>query len=68
MPLVEMPTVSVTLSHESVMASEIEARLRASHPPVISRVQEDKVCLDMRTISEAEIDTLVGSVLRGLHQ
>ena len=68
LPLVEMPTVSVTLSHESVMASEIEARLRASHPPVISRVQEDKVCLDMRTISEAEIGTLVGSVLRGLHQ
>ena len=37
---------------------ELAARLRAADPPVIARVQEGRVLLDCRTLSDAECDLI----------
>jgi len=35
---------------EGLSADEVSARLRASNPPVIARVEEGRVLLDLRTV------------------
>ena len=42
--------------------SEIEERLRRSDPPVLARVEEGHVVLDLRTIFPAEEEELIGVV------
>jgi L-seryl-tRNA(Ser) seleniumtransferase len=45
-----LPTRLVALSCADLSADELAARLRASDPPVIARVEEGKVLLDLRTV------------------
>jgi L-seryl-tRNA(Ser) seleniumtransferase len=47
-----------------VSADELSARLRKSDPPVIARVEEGRVLLDLRTVFPEDDGTLT-SVLRG---
>jgi L-seryl-tRNA(Ser) seleniumtransferase len=39
-----------------------ERRLRHAHPPVIARIEHDKVVLDMRTVAEQEVVALIAAV------
>ena len=39
-----------------------EKRLRSAQPPVVARIEHDKIVLDMRTVAEEEIEALVGAV------
>ena len=39
-----------------------EKRLRACEPPVIARIEHDKIVLDMRTVAEREVDALIAAV------
>ena len=64
LPLIEMPTVAVTLRHDGMMASQIEAALRLSNPPVITRIQDEKVCMDMRTVVDSDLEPLISVVKR----
>jgi L-seryl-tRNA(Ser) seleniumtransferase len=64
-PTSELPTtlIAITSAHKS--ANEIEASLRASNTPVISRIENDQVVLDLRTVSESEegeLERLLGSL------
>ena len=43
-------TTLIAVEHQDLTAAEIERRLRQSQPPVISRVSEGKVLLDLRTV------------------
>jgi L-seryl-tRNA(Ser) seleniumtransferase len=45
-----LPTALVALRHAAMSASELETRLRRSDPPVIARIQDDRVLLDLRTV------------------
>jgi L-seryl-tRNA(Ser) seleniumtransferase len=49
-PSTVLPTRLLTVSCESLSADELAARLRASDPPVIARVEEGRVLLDLRTV------------------
>ena len=49
-PTSDLPTVLIALSHSSRSAQEIESALRNSSPPIIARVSDDKVLLDLRTV------------------
>lgn len=53
-PMVQPATVLLALKHEKFSATRLEEELRRSDPPVIARIFEDKVLIDLRTISEAE--------------
>ena len=39
-----------------------EKRLREGDPPVVARIEQDKIILDMRTIAENEVEALVRAV------
>jgi L-seryl-tRNA(Ser) seleniumtransferase len=45
-----LPTRLLALSCEDLSADELAARLRSSEPPIIARVEEGRVLLDLRTV------------------
>jgi len=45
-----LPTRLLAVTCDGVTADELSARLRASNPPVIARVEEGRVLLDLRTV------------------
>jgi len=49
-PSAVLPTRLVALSCEGLSADELAAHLRASDPPIIARVEEGRVLLDLRTV------------------
>lgn len=66
LPTAEIPTYCLRVSHARLSASELEERLRRAAPPVIARVNEDRLVLDLRTVTDEEIPVLgriLGTVL-----
>ena len=61
-PSAVLPTTLIAVTCYSLTASELAARLRASDPPVIARVEEGRVLLDLRTVFPAQ-DEVVARVL-----
>ncbi len=61
-PGAALATVLVAVTAEGLSADELAARLRAADPPVIARVEEGRVLLDLRTVF-AEQDAAVASAL-----
>jgi L-seryl-tRNA(Ser) seleniumtransferase len=61
-PSAVLPTTLIALTCYSLSANELAARLRASDPPVIARVEEGRVLLDLRTVLPAQ-DEIVAGVL-----
>jgi L-seryl-tRNA(Ser) seleniumtransferase len=59
-----LPTRLVALSHPTLGADALEARLRAMDPPVIARIEQDRVVLDLRTVAPEQDDLLVGLLQR----
>ena len=53
-PTSQLPTTLISLAHGQRTANEISADLRRSTPPVIARIENDRVLLDLRTVSEPE--------------
>jgi L-seryl-tRNA(Ser) seleniumtransferase len=61
-PSSTLPTTLLALTCYSLSADELARRLRASDPPVIARVEEGRVLLDLRTVFP-EQDELVVRIL-----
>jgi len=49
-PSAVLPTRLIALNHANLSADELSARLRASDPPIIARVEQGRVLLDLRTV------------------
>lgn len=49
-PSAVLPTRLVALTHRQHSAAEVCSRLRQSDPPVIARVEDGRVLLDLRTV------------------
>jgi L-seryl-tRNA(Ser) seleniumtransferase len=64
-PSAVLPTRLLAVTRQGLSADEISARLRASEPQVIARVEEGRVLLDLRTVF-AEQDERVIAALRAL--
>ena len=58
-PSAVLPTRLIALTHGDLSADELSARLRASTPPVIARVEEGRVLLDLRTVFPEQDPVLV---------
>jgi L-seryl-tRNA(Ser) seleniumtransferase len=55
---------ALALTHAAWSADEIAARLRASRPVVVSRVEEGRVLLDLRSIAPEEDETVLRALRR----
>jgi L-seryl-tRNA(Ser) seleniumtransferase len=64
-PGIELPTVLVAIDLPGVSCDALEERLRALDPPVITRIESDRVVLDLRTVFDDQ-DLPLGDVLSGL--
>ena len=53
-PGVTVPTVLVRLGRNDWSADRLEGWLRTLDPPVIARIQNDAVVLDLRTVDSAD--------------
>jgi L-seryl-tRNA(Ser) seleniumtransferase len=64
-PSAVLPTRLIALTHADHSADELNARLRATTPPVIARVEEGRVLLDLRTVhpdQDANLATVLASL------
>ncbi len=57
-----LPTRLLALSHGSLSADELAAGLRTSNPPIIARVEQGRVLLDLRTVF-ADQDHMIAAAL-----
>jgi L-seryl-tRNA(Ser) seleniumtransferase len=59
LPEARLPTTLVLLGLPGLGANELAARLRAAQPPVIVRIVDDQVALDLRTVASGEVAEIV---------
>jgi len=62
LPTEDIPTFVVAVQHAKMPASRMESKLRSVTVPVIVRVDQDEILLDLRTVAEDEF----GFILDGL--
>jgi L-seryl-tRNA(Ser) seleniumtransferase len=65
LPLLELPSVCVALRVGGVSAGGVERSLRRGEPPIVGRIEEERLLLDARTIQDAELP-LIQAALRRL--
>ena len=53
-PNVHPPTTLIALKHEQLTPDELEQKLRRFSPPVIARIADNLVLLDLRTVDESD--------------
>ncbi len=63
-PTATLPTRLLALTADGLSADEIAERLRASDPPVIVRVEEGRVLLDLRTVFPEQIAGVAEALTR----
>lgn len=64
LPTQEIPTVVVAIESRTLSASTLEKKLRKLEMPIIARIYEEKVLLDLRTIVKEDF----GDITDGLAQ
>jgi len=52
------PTTLIALTHPKKSAQEIEHELRNLSPPIIARISEGKVLLDLRTVFDDQLPAI----------
>ena len=61
-PTSKLSTTLIAVSHPRKSAAEIEQQLRRSSPPIIARISEDKLLVDLRTVFVEDIPTLLAAL------
>lgn len=64
LPTEAIPSVVVGVSLRGIGASELSRRLRLDEAAVFGRIESDEVCLDMRTITDAEAAVVASALNR----
>jgi L-seryl-tRNA(Ser) seleniumtransferase len=62
-PSATLPTRVLAITCEGLSADELSARLRAYDPPIIARVEDGRVLLDLRTVFP-EQDEIIANALK----
>jgi L-seryl-tRNA(Ser) seleniumtransferase len=65
-PSATLPTRLLAITCERLSADELSARLRASDPPIVARVEEGRVLLDLRTVFPEEDQVVISSLQKFL--
>ena len=62
MPETDFATYTVVLRQALISPDEFSRLLRTSSPPLIVRIKDDMICLDARTINDADVDKAAEAV------
>ncbi|HNQ14631.1 MAG TPA: L-seryl-tRNA(Sec) selenium transferase [Pyrinomonadaceae bacterium] len=60
-PDVQPETALVMIEHPKISPTELEQALRSSDPPIITRIVDGRVAIDLRTVTEAEEFEILGN-------
>jgi L-seryl-tRNA(Ser) seleniumtransferase len=63
-PTAEIPTVLLQVVHPVKSVQQLAAALRTGAPPVVARVADDALVLDLRTVAADEEDALAAALVR----
>ena len=58
-PLSELPTLTVTIDWPGVGASKIASALRSHYPPIFTRIKDEKLVIDLRTLQEGDQEIII---------
>ncbi|MCL4502692.1 MAG: L-seryl-tRNA(Sec) selenium transferase [Deltaproteobacteria bacterium] len=58
LPQVSLPSRALALTAPPLSPQQLEARLRQADPPVIARIEQDQLLLDMRTLPPDDLPVL----------
>ena len=59
-----LKSIAVKLTHNKKTSTEIERLLLLEEIPIITRIKENSIILDMRTLREKEFDLVAGSLMK----
>ena len=62
LPEKNIPTRVVSLRHKTLSAEELALRLRAHKPPIFTRIQDDRVLIDPRTLQAGDAEEIERAV------
>ena len=63
-PGAALPTRLLAVACTGLSADELAARLRSSDPPIVARVEEGRVLLDLRTVFPEQEEALAAAIAR----
>lgn len=63
LPLEKLPTSVITLKSKSISVSKLESRLRKYRVPIFTRVKDDRIIFDLRTIKEDQYNLIVQALV-----
>lgn len=66
LPEVDLPTYVVAVKSDEISVNELEERLRKGTPPIITRIKEDSLILDARTVRDKDLEGLVKGISSAL--
>jgi L-seryl-tRNA(Ser) seleniumtransferase len=61
-PGVDLPSELVAVERSGLTPDALEERLRRAHPPIIARIEHNRVLFDLRTVSTAEEPDLIAAL------
>jgi L-seryl-tRNA(Ser) seleniumtransferase len=59
-----LPTRQLAVTCRDLSADELAARLRANDPPIIARIEEGRVLMDLRTVFPGQDAALAAALQR----
>jgi L-seryl-tRNA(Ser) seleniumtransferase len=62
LPLCEPWSWAVAVTHPRRSPDDLDARLRSARPPVVARIAEDRLLLDVRTLSDQDLDRVASAL------
>ena len=62
LPLERIPSMAVTIRPEKISVTELEEHMRHLQVPIIPRVANDTVLLDVRTLGKKEMELIAGQL------
>ncbi len=66
LPEAKFETYAISIKPYKLSANAFEKKLRLNSRPIIARIHEDRVILDMRTVQNKEIEILIDGIIQSL--
>lgn len=64
-PMRGLPSYAISLVHPDISSEALSRRLRESNPPVVARIEEDRILFEMRTLLPNQ-EEIIGATLQTL--